>query len=132
MAKHVQWIEHKGKRIIYANYAGIQEETEYLAAIEELEEEICAQPAGTLVPLLINVTDTRMTQAVSSRSKQLMATAKEKGIPDSPTAIEGLSGIQKAVVQAMQFIRPDIQVASSIEAAKDWLVEQAGSWEVKP
>ena len=126
MTKYVQWIEYKGKRLLYVDFSGIQDEAVYLGAIGEVEEEICSQPAGTMVPLLLNVSDTHMTMEVSNRSKQLMAAASERGIPDSPTAIVGMSGIQKAVVQAMQFLRPDIHVAPSIEDAKDWLAEQVG------
>jgi hypothetical protein len=50
--------------------------------------------------------------------------AKERGIPDSPTVIVGVSGFQRAVVQAMQFLRRDLHLAESIEAGKEWLVQQ--------
>jgi hypothetical protein len=73
---------------------------------------------------LTDVTDTTMTPAITERSKRMVAAAREAGIPDSPTAMVGLTGFQKAVVQAMQFFRDDLYVASDIEAAKDWLVEQ--------
>ena len=48
-----------------------------------------------------------------------MATAKEKGIPDSPTALVGNTGFSKAVALAIQFFRPDLYLADDVEAAKE-------------
>ena len=36
----------------------------------------------------------------------------------------GMTGIQKAVVQALQFFRRDLHVADSLEEGLDWVVEQ--------
>jgi len=36
----------------------------------------------------------------------------------------GLSGAQKAIVLAIQVIRPDIHVAKNMDDAKDWIVKQ--------
>jgi len=124
MGKYIQWIEHKGQRILFANFVNIHEESEYMSALEEMEAEILKQPPGQFVPALMDFTNTRMTTAVTARSKQMMAAAKEKGIPDSPTAIYGLSGAQKAVALSIQFFRRDLYIASSLEEGKDWLVEQ--------
>lgn len=60
MSEHWQWIEHKGKRILFANFAGIKEEGIYLQAITDLEREILRQPKGQVIPLLMDVTDTRL------------------------------------------------------------------------
>ena len=39
MGKNVQWITHKGKRILFLNAAGMRE-AEYAAAIDELKQEL--------------------------------------------------------------------------------------------
>jgi len=124
MSEHWQWIEHKGKRILFANFAGIKEEGTYLQAITDLEREILRQPKGQVIPLLMDVTDTRLNKAVSNRGKQMMETAKAKGVPDGPAALIGLSGLQKAIVLAIQLIRPDTRVFDSLEEAKDWIVNR--------
>jgi hypothetical protein len=82
------------------------------------------QPKGQLVPLVLDVTNTRVTKAVTYRGKQLMETAKAKGIPDSPTALIGLSGTQKTIVMAIQLIRGDIHAVGSLEEAKEWVVSR--------
>jgi len=124
MSERLQWIEHKGKRILLVKFAGVKDEKVYVQAIADLEREILRQPRGQFVPLVMDVSDTRVTRAVTDRGKQMMATAKAKGVPDSPTALVGLSGTQKAIVMAIQVIRPDIHVAGSLEDAKDWIVRQ--------
>ncbi len=124
MSRYAEWIVHKGQRILFADYSGLVDEEKYLSAIAETEGEILKQPPGKMVPLLFNMTNTRASTAITDRAKRMTDAAKARGIPDSPTAIVGVSGFQRAVVQAMQFVRRDLHLADSIEAGKDWLAQQ--------
>ena len=124
MSERLQWIEHKGKRILLVKFAGIREERVYVEAFADLEREILRQPKGQFVPLVVDVSDTRVTRAVIDRAKQMMEKAKAKGIPDSPVALVGLAGAQKAIVSAMQLLRPDIHVASNLGEASEWIAKQ--------
>ena len=124
MSEYLQWIEHKGKRILLAKFTGMKDENAYLKAIDELEQEILRQPRGQFVPLIMDVSDTRVTKAVTDRAKKMMAAMKAKGVPDSPAALVGLSGAQKAIVLAIQILRPDLHVSGSIDDAKDWIAKQ--------
>lgn len=124
MSEYWQWIEHKGNRILFIKFTGLKDEKVYVQAIADVEREILRQPKGQLVPLILDVTDTRVTKAVTDRGKQMMETAKAKGIPDSPTALVGLSGAQKAIVLALQVIRSDIHTAANLEDAKEWVVSR--------
>jgi hypothetical protein len=127
MGNRVQWIEHEGKRILFCDYSNIHDEEEFVRAIVETETEVLKQAPGTLILMLIDVTGSRITSAVTGRARELAAAARKREIPSSPTAIVGVSGpAQKAVVMAMQFMRPDLRTAESIAAAKDWLVSQEG------
>jgi len=123
MGNRVQWIEHKGKRILFCDYANIRDEEAFIQAIVETEKEVLKQAPGTLILMLIDATGSRITSKVTGRARELAAKAREKDIPNSPTAIVGVTGpAQKAVFTAMQFLRPDLHAAESIAAAKDWLV----------
>lgn len=124
MSEYWEWIEHKGKRILLVKFAGLKEEKAYVQAIGEVEREILRQPKELFVPLILDVTNTRVTKAVTERGKQLMQTAKANGIPDSPTALIGLSGTQKTIVMAIQIIRGDIHAVGSLEEAKEWVVSR--------
>jgi len=124
MSERFQWIQHKGKRILLVTFSGIKEEKVYLQAVDDLEREILRQPRGQFIPLVMDVSDTRVTKGVTDKAKKMLATLKEKGVPDSPTALVGLSGAQKAIVMAIQILRPDLHVAGSLDDAKDWIVKQ--------
>jgi hypothetical protein len=124
MSEYWEWIEHKGKRILLVKFAGLKDEKTYVQAIAHVEQEIVRQPKGQFVPLIIDVTNTRVTKVVTDRGKQLMQTAKANGIPDSPTALVGLSATQKTIVMAIQVIRGDIHAVGSLEEAKEWVVSR--------
>lgn len=127
MGSRVQWIKHKGKEIIFCDYSNISDEEEFIQAVGETETEVLKQAPGTLILMLIDVTGSRITSTVTGRARELAAEARKKGIPSSPTAIVGVSGpAQKAVVMAMQFLRPDLHIAESIAMAKDWLIGRVG------
>lgn len=125
MDNRVQWIEYRGTRILFCDYSNIQAEEEYIRALDETETEVLKQLPGTLILMLIDMTGSRLTPNMTKRARELAAAARARGIPSSPTAIVGVSSpAQKAVFQAMQFLRPDLTLAESIVAAKDWLVSR--------
>jgi hypothetical protein len=124
MGQYVNWIEYKGKRIMVVTYAGLHDEEVYLRAVDEFEAETLAQPAGHQFRVIVDVRDSALTQRITQRNKEVMNKSKEHGIPDCPTALVGLTGLKLAVVQALQFFRPDLHVAESFDAAKEWLVSQ--------
>jgi hypothetical protein len=127
MGNRVQWIEHRGERVLFCDYSNIDDEDEFTRAIVETETEVLKQAPGTLILMLIDVTGSRVTSKVTGRARELSAAARIREIPSSPTAIVGVSGpAQKAIVAAMQFLRPDLRTAESVAAAKDWLVSRAG------
>lgn len=125
MSNRVQWIEYNGERMIFCDYSNIQSEEAFIRAIEETEADVLEQAPGTLILMLIDVTGSRITSKVTGRARELSAAARAKEIPSSPTAIVGVSSpAQKAVVMALQFLRPDLRMVESIPAAKDWLVSR--------
>ena len=127
MGNRVQWIEHRSKRILFCDYSSIHDEEEFIRAIFETETEVLKQAPGTLILMLIDTTGSHITSKVTQRARELAAAARKRGIPSSPTAIVGVSGAaQRAIVQAMQFLRPDLRTVESVAAAQDWLVSRAG------
>lgn len=124
MSERIRWIQHKGKKILFVDYSNLRDEKEYLTAIAEMEAEVLKQPKGKKILTLIDFTGSIAFTAITERSKQMTARAKEAGIPDSPTAVVGITGFKKAIVSALQFFRSDIHLFDSIEAGKGWLVEQ--------
>ncbi len=127
MGNRTQWIEHKGKRILSCDYSQIHDEEEFVRAIAETEVLVLMEAPSTFILMLVDVTGSLLSIKVTERARALAAAARKKGIPSSPTALVGISSpAQKAIVLAMQFLRPDLHIAESVAAAKDWLASRAG------
>jgi hypothetical protein len=118
MSKHVQWITHKGVRIAFLNGNGLSE-AENLEAQEELKQELLKDRSSP--PVLVDLSNTTMTQKTSNKSKEIAAATKAANLPDGPTAVVGLTGLQKAVAQ---LFGRGAHYFSNIDEAKDWLVKE--------
>jgi hypothetical protein len=118
MGKYVQWITHKGSRMLFLNGVGLRE-ADYVAALEELKQELLKEKAATMV--LVDLTKTQMTNATTQKAKEVAAATKAAGIPDGPNAIVGLTKMAKAVAQL--FAR-GAHYSDSLEEARDWLVKE--------
>ena len=118
LGKYVEWIEHKGVRILFMNGKGLAE-AENFAAQDELKQELLRDRSSP--PVLVDLSNTVMTQKTSSKSKEVAAATKAEGIPDGPSAIVGLNKLQKAVAQ---LFGRGAHYFDSIDQAKEWLVQQ--------
>jgi hypothetical protein len=118
MGEHIQWVTHKGKRILFVNCARLGE-AEILASFEEMKQELLKERTGPMV--LIDISDIDMTTALIGKAKELTAATKDAGIKDGPNAIVGLTGLQKAVAQ---LFGRGVHFADSVGEAKEWLVRE--------
>lgn len=118
MAKYAEWITYKGKRILFIN-AAHRGEAEIMAAFEEMKEELLKDRAGSLV--LVDISGIDMTTALINKAKEVTSLTKEKGIPDRPNVVVGLTGLQKAVAQ---LFGRGVHFADTVEQAKEWLVKE--------
>jgi len=118
MSKYVQWITHKGVRIVFLNGKGLPE-AENIAAQEELKEELLRDRSSP--PVLVDLSNTAMTQNTANKSKEVAAATKAAGLPDAPTAVVGLNKLQKAVAQL--FGRGS-HYFDSVDQAKEWLAKE--------
>jgi len=118
MGEHMQWVTHKGKRILFVNCARLGE-AEILASFEEMKQELLKERTGPMV--LIDISDIDMTTALIGKAKELTAATKDAGIKDGPNAIVGLTGLQKAVAQ---LFGRGVHFADSVGEAKEWLFRE--------
>lgn len=118
MSDRVSWIEHKGVKILYADYSGTSED-EFVKIVGEFEAVLAQQAPGSVVTLT-NVTNTVVTNKVKARLKEM--TERTGGISKAAAAV-GITGFKRAIAILM---RRDLHYALSMEEAKDWLAEQAG------
>jgi len=118
MGKYVQWTTHKSKKILFLNAKGLRE-AEYMVAQEELKQELLKERKGALV--LVDATGTEMTTKTTNKAKEVAAATKSEGIPDGPSVVVGLTGLQKAVAQ---LFGRGVHFSGTLEEAKDWLVKE--------
>jgi hypothetical protein len=119
MAKYVQFITYKGKRMLHTNAAGLEEE-ELLVALEEMKEALLKEGAKTLA--LTDVTGVKMSSTFVDKAKEVNAAIEKTPGWGRPSAVVGLTGLQKAVAQ---LFGRGVFYAKTIEEAKEWLVKEA-------
>ena len=117
------WIEHKGKRILFSNYRGLNGEAlvSQIRANNDTIAEIAEQGERDHLRLL-DVTDCYAT-------REVMAAFKDGAIMLSPyvraSAIVGVTRMEKHLLRIInQLASLSIRPFETIEEAKDWLVEQ--------
>jgi hypothetical protein len=115
---------YQGKRILQVDYSNLRDEEKYLQVVDEFEAKVLNYPRGKQMRAIIDVTGSILTSRITEKNKAVATKAKAAGVPDSPTAMVGLSGFKMAVAQALAFFRPDLYIADSRQAALDWLLAQ--------
>lgn len=118
MAKYVQWITHKGKRMLFVNCAGLKE-AEYLKALQEYQQAMLQQRSATLV--LVDLTRTEITTATMNRAKEMTSAVQAAGVPFGPNAVVGMSKVMKSVASLSA---RQVHFADTVEEGKEWLALQ--------
>ena len=119
--ERTRFIEHRGKRILLLDYAGLRDTEETLREIGRSREVVRAQPPGSLL-VLTNVRDARYNSAVIQAMKDL-ATHNAPYVKAS--AIVGMSGLHRIVYQTVVMMtRRKIQTFDTEAEALDWLASQ--------
>lgn len=116
------FIEHKGVRIAFLDFAHVDSPADALAAIAEAGEVVQGQPFKS-VRTLTHVTGSRFNGEVLEAIKKLAVNNRPYVIAG---AVVGLSGLQRVVyTTVMRFSKRNIPAFDDLEVAKDWLVAQA-------
>ena len=119
--ERTRFIEHRGRRILLLDYAGLHDTGETLREIENSTRVVAAQPPGSL-RILTNVRDARY----DARALQAM---KEMAAHNAPyvraSAVVGMSGLHRiALLAVILFSRRKFQTFDAEHEALDWLAAQ--------
>lgn len=115
----IEWITHKGKKILYINYAG-------LSPKEELEQ------IDNATKILVETNDKNNLTLSDLRNalinQDFVNRAKEKGKISGhftkKAAVLGVEGVRKIILKAVNtFSENPREPFSTIEEAKEWLVK---------
>lgn len=114
----IDFIEHKGRRILYEDYSGCNSET-LKPLLEKAAGIIRSQPAASVLAL-VNVENTRYNKEASSAMKEFV-----KG--NTPyikcSAVIGMDGLKMVLFKGILAFtgRKNLVVFDDIEKAKDYL-----------
>ncbi len=119
-----QWIEHKGKRILYIDISNFHDdvralEKELSETVRTIGQEMYQQlPHSVLV--LVDVRNTHMTQTSNKLISERINDTKQFV---RKTAVVGMTGIRKVFLEFFaRLAESDTGSFDMPEAAKDWLV----------
>jgi len=115
----VQFIEHKGSRVLFINYADC--DIAMLKAVTEEMHRVISRELSHSVLTLNDVTGT-------SFDSESVALLKSKVAANAPyvkrAAVIGITGLQRLIYEAVQrFSQRSIPLFDSREEALDWLIK---------
>jgi hypothetical protein len=115
----IEWIDHKGKKILYINYMGLSS-AERLAQIEKAAQTLVDTGKKDNLTLS-DLRDTLVDQEFVDLSK---AKGKISGQYTKKAAVLGIEGMKKILLKAVNaFSGNPREPFSTIEEAKEWLTK---------
>ena len=119
--ERVQFIEHKGKKILHLNFADCKP-NEILQVIEQAKSTIKTQ-AHKSVYTLTDVTNSAFNSAVSDAMKEFVLHNKPYVVA---SAVVGVTGLKQIIFNAvMKLSGRKLTAFENLETAKDWLASHA-------
>jgi hypothetical protein len=115
----VKWVEHEGKRILYVDFRGLEEE-QLVEQVNAMAQEIAKSPGNLRV--LTNFEGARATTKFMSRAKQI---GKDQvGTKVVKSAAVGITGIKEVLLVGYNRFTGRNLVSFKTEAqALDWLAK---------
>jgi hypothetical protein len=119
----MEWIEHKGKRILYSSYKGLEGER-FVERIKKNEAKVLELVAQGHTDLL-RLTD--VTDSVVGGSADVMGQMRKTQEKVKPytkaNAVVGIDGIKKYLLNFLNSLPGfETRAFNTLEEAKDWLV----------
>lgn len=117
----VNFIEHKGQRILHVDLSGLREPRDKIEVLEEARRVIDAQPPKSVL-LLTNCIETHYETEGAEAVKQY---SKANTPYVKASAVTGVVGIKKILLNAIvKLTKRKIAAMDTVEQALDWLAEQ--------
>jgi hypothetical protein len=115
----IQWIDFKGKRILFGDFQGMTNEAESLKLLQQ-EMTMIAQ-AKEPVLLLVNLQDARMSLETSQYTKEHLARLNKHL---KKIALVGVTGVKTIIVQGIGRETGEAPqgMFTTLDEAKEWLI----------
>jgi hypothetical protein len=117
-----QWIEHLGKKVLYADYANFDTKVDlFQTEVDAVTESITSEPDSS-VRLLVDVRGTPGTPEIMNI---LYTSAKACNPHMIATAVVGVGGIRMMLMRSVTRITGmPLTAIETVDEAMDWLVNQ--------
>ncbi len=117
----VQFIEHKGKKILHLNFANCKPD-EVIPVIDQAKSTIKVQPPKSVFTLT-DVTEAGFNSKVSDAMKEFVNHNKPFV---AASAVVGVTGLKQIILNAvMKFSGRQLHAFNNLDEAKDWLAGQS-------
>lgn len=117
MSERVNWIDYKGKKIIYADYSKLIKAEDIIKVIKDCKTEITSKKD---VLLLVNIEGSSGSPAVMTEYKNF---AKETKDNVKKTAITGVAGLHKILLNSVKtFSGVEFEIKDNLDIAKEYLI----------
>jgi phosphatidate phosphatase APP1 len=126
ISENISWVEHKSKRIWFADCKGL----EGADLVERIEENIQAMSAANDAGEqdLLVLTDIRDTVVTTDVVDAFKRAASNMQPFTKASAVVGIYGVRKFLLNTVnRFSSVETNYFDTLEQAKDWLVEQSNS-----
>ena len=118
--ERVQFIQHKGKKILHLNFADCT--TDEVLQVIEMSKAVIRTQSPRSVLTLTDVTDTAFNSAVSDAMKEFVIHNKPYVIA---AGVVGVTGLKQIIYNAvMRFSGRKLTAFNTLAEAKDWLAAQ--------
>lgn len=115
------WIDYSGKKIFFADYSHFTDFEAFKAEVDAVTGITIKEPKKSVL-LLVDVTDT------IGESEMVNYLKESAGADDEnmkKVAVVGVSGYRRIFLRAViQFTSLDVKTFDTLDAAKDWLVQE--------
>lgn len=117
----VRWIEHKGKRILFEDFSGLQDQKEIFLVTDTSTALICKQPEKSVL-LLTDVTNAHYNPSIIKRLKD----NSKLTVPYMKAyVVVGIKGVTLVILESfVAFTGLDVKLCSTVEEGQEWLCRQ--------
>jgi hypothetical protein len=119
--QRVRFIEHRGQRILFIDFSGLQAADDILREMGVARDIIRSQPSSS-VRVLTDVSGARYTPPVMDAMKEFTSGNKPYV---RHSAVAGMERVHRVLYRAvLLFSRRSIEIFDTTDQARDWLAKQ--------
>lgn len=122
-----RFIEYRGRKIVMMDFSRVGDTEEALRRIEEARQFVAEQPREKHLLTLVDATDSPFNRPITDALRKLSAHNRPYVIAN---ATIGATGLKKTLLTMISRLTGrNLKAFDDMDAAKDWLIEQAEAFE---